>query len=207
MSNFFDPIFLIKVLGPAGIFTMVFIESGLFFGFFFPGDSLLFTSGLLVASGFFQFFYIFAGCAIAAFLGGLFGYLFGEQIGPAIFSRHDSIFFHRKHIDETHGYFSKYGNNTIFLARFLPIVRTFAPILAGVGKMKYSNFILYNFAGAVVWSFMLIGGGYYLGKIVPNIDKYILPIVVLIIVVSFSPALYQIFKKRRSKNKLIKIDS
>lgn len=199
MSIFFDPIFLIKTIGPPGIFAIVFIESGMFFGFFFPGDSLLFTAGLLAATGFFSPFYLAAGCASAAFLGGMFGYSFGKQIGPAIFSREDSIFFHKKHISDTRNFFQKYGVKTIFLARFLPVVRTFVPILAGVGSMRYGVFIIYNFLGSVVWSLLLVGGGFYLGKTIPDIERYILPIIFLIILISFLPTFFEIYRDKRRK--------
>lgn len=191
-----DPAFLIQSVGLLGVFVMVFVESGFFFGFFFPGDSLLFTAGLLASQGLFSFPILVIGCVAAATLGSAFGYFFGNQVGPAIFSREDSFFFHKKHVDETRRYYDRHGKKTIILARFIPIVRTFAPILAGVGRMRYRTFALYNFLGSVAWSLCLPGIGYFLGALVPGIQRYLLPVVLIIIVVSFIPSIAQFLRRR-----------
>ena len=115
------------------------------------------------------------------------GYWFGKKVGPKIFNKEDSLFFHKKHIERAQNFYNKYGNKTIFLARFIPVVRTFAPIVAGVGQMRYKNFITYNLVGGFVWSFCSVYAGYFLGQVIPGVDKYLLPIILLIIVVSFLP--------------------
>lgn len=196
MTHLLDPVFIISTLGLLGVFAIIFIESGVFFGFFFPGDSLLFTAGLLASENFFSFPVLVLGCALSAFLGGLVGYFFGVRVGPAIFSREDSFFFHKKHLLNAQAYYSAHGKMTIVLARFLPIVRTFAPILAGVGKMNRRTFMLFNFFGAVLWSLLLTGIGYFLGRVIPDAERYILPFVLIIIVASFLPPLLGLRKWR-----------
>src|SRR3989344_2098569 len=198
MFDILDPLLLIKTVGLIGVFAIIFTESGLFFGFFFPGDSLLFTAGLLASQGFFSFPELYFGSAIAASLGGVLGYAFGEQVGPSIFTRQDSFFFHKKHLGEAQQYYERHGIKTIILARFLPIVRTFAPILAGVGKMQYKTFLIFNVLGAFLWAFLLSGLGYYLGRVVPDPERYILPIILFIVVLSFLPAVVKFLRTRRS---------
>lgn len=195
--HYLDPAFLIETLGLIGVFSIVFAESGLFFGFFFPGDSLLFTAGLLASQGHFNVLLLWLGCVVAAIAGDSVGYAFGKKVGPKIFSREDSLFFHKKHIERTQAFYEKHGKKTIVLARFVPIVRTFAPILAGVGGMKYRTFFSYNIAGGLIWSTLLIGLGFVLGSAVPDIDRYLLPIVLVIITISFVPILFEWRKGRR----------
>ncbi|MEO8638143.1 MAG: DedA family protein [Candidatus Taylorbacteria bacterium] len=200
MFHFLDPIFLIKTLGLVGVIAIVFAESGLFFGFFFPGDSLLFTAGFLASQGYFPIAYLAIGSAFAAILGDSVGYAFGKHVGPKIFTREDSFFFHKKHVERTRIFYENHGNKTIILARFIPIVRTFAPILAGVARMNYSRFLFYNIAGGLCWSFGMSFLGFYLGRRVPHIDRFILPIIVLIIAVSFFPIVIELVKARRKKD-------
>ena len=190
---------IIKTLGLIGVLIIVFAESGLFFGFFFPGDSLLFTAGFLASQNYLNISILVFGAFICAVLGDSVGYWFGRKVGPKIFTKEDSIFFHKKHIERAQNFYNKYGNKTIFLARFVPIVRTFAPIVAGVGQMKYKNFLTYNIFGGFVWTFGMVFGGYFLGQIIPGIDKYILPIILIIIVVSFLPIIFETYKARRAK--------
>jgi membrane-associated protein len=188
----------VENLGLLGIFFVVFAESGLFFGFFFPGDSLLFSAGLLASAGYFNIFYLFFGSFFFAVLGDSVGYWTGKKLGPRIFSKPDSFFFNKKNLDKTTNFYDKYGKKTIVLARFVPIVRTFAPILAGAGNMKYDNFIFYNILGGFLWTFGMILGGYFLGNSINNIDQYILPIIAVIIFISFLPFINEFF---RNKNK------
>jgi len=198
LSNIIDPKLLIESFGLIGLLFIVFAESGLFFGFFFPGDSLLFTAGFLASQGLFDLSTILIGTFACAILGDSFGYWFGKKVGPKIFNREDSLFFHKKHIIKAQNFYNKYGNKTIFLARFVPIVRTFAPIVAGIGQMKYVNFISYNLIGGFVWSFALTLSGYFLGSIVPGIDKYLLPVIAIIIIISILPIVWEI-KKNNNK--------
>lgn len=174
--HFLDPKFLVPTFGLAGVVAIVFAESGLFVGFFLPGDSLLFTAGLLASQGHFNIVLLWAGCMAGAILGDSVGYAFGRKVGPRIFTREDSFFFHKRHIERTQAFYAKYGKKTIVLARFVPIVRTFAPILAGVGQMEYRTFLVYNIAGGIGWSTVMIFLGFGLGSAVPGIDQYLLPL-------------------------------
>jgi membrane-associated protein len=195
--NFFDILPLIQTIGLLGIFFFAFAESGIFLGFFLPGDSLLFTAGVMAAAGYFNITILFLGCFVAAILGDSFGYWFGGKIGPKIFSKPDSFFWNHKNLEKTAEFFRKHGNKTITLARFMPIVRTFAPILAGVGKMNYKTFLFWNVLGAMFWSGGLIFSGYFLGNQIKDIDQFILPIILVIIFLSVLPILFHLFKTRR----------
>lgn len=195
----FDLIALIKAAGYLGLFGIIFAESGLFVGFFLPGDSLLFTAGFLAAKGFLNIYFLIGLTFIAAVLGDNTGYWFGKKTGPRIFTREDSLLFHKDHINKAENFFKKYGPKTIIFARFVPIVRTFAPILAGVGKMNYQTFFAYNLIGGALWTIGLSLLGYFLGQLVPDIDKYLLPIVALIIIISVLPNIYQVLKMKFKK--------
>lgn len=195
-----DPRTLITTLGTFGIIAVIFMETGLFFGFFFPGDSLLFLSGFFASLGYLSIGWLLAGCFVAAILGDSVGYAFGKKIGPALFSREDSLFFNRKYIARAEHFYEKHGKKTIILARFIPIIRTFAPIVAGIGNMKYRTFISYNVVGALLWTWLLLLLGFGFGSLIPNPDKYILPTVLVIIVISAAPALWEIYKGWRGKN-------
>ena len=197
--DLFNVLPLIKTIGLLGIFLFAFAESGVFLGFFLPGDSLLFTAGVMAAAGYFNVFVLFLGCFVAAVLGDSFGYWFGGKIGPKIFSRPNSFFWNQKNLEKTAAFFKKYGDKTITLARFTPIVRTFAPILAGVGKMDYKVFLFWNVLGAVFWSGFLIFGGYFLGNSIKDIDQIILPIIFLIILFSFLPVFWHLIRKDKEK--------
>jgi len=190
---------LIKTFGYLGIFTIVFAESGLFFGFFFPGDSLLFTAGLIASQGFLNIWILVPLIILGAILGDNVGYWFGAKVGPKIFTREDSFFFHKRHVERTHNFYLKYGAKAVVLARFIPIVRTFTPILAGVGTMPYGTFLKFNIIGGVLWGAGVTLLSYFLGAIIPGIDRYLLPIVISIIVVSFLPIAFEFFKSRTKK--------
>jgi len=199
LFNFLDPEFLITTLGLLGVFAIVFAESGLFFGFFFPGDSLLFTAGLLASQGHFNILILWAGTTICAIAGDSIGYAFGKRIGPKLFTKEDSFFFHKEHIHRTEAFYEKHGKKTIILARFIPIVRTFAPILAGLGHMEYKTFLSYNILGGVLWTTTLLFLGYTLGTIIPSVDRYLLPIILAIIALSFLPILLEYRKSKRTR--------
>lgn len=190
----FDLEKLIQAVGYLGIFAMVFAESGLLVGIFFPGDSLLFTAGFLASTGIFNIFFLALICFIAAVLGDNVGYGFGKHYGPRIFKKEDSFWFHKKHLERAEKFYEKYGGKTIILARFTPIVRTFAPIVAGVGKMHYRTFFLYNLIGGFLWAVGISFAGYFLGKSIPNVDRYLLPIVILIIFVSLLPTIFHLIR-------------
>lgn len=195
----FDLIALIKAAGYLGLFGIIFSESGLFFGFFLPGDSLLFTAGFLASKGFLNIYLLVGLTFIGAVMGDNTGYWFGKKTGPKIFNKDDSFLFHKDHVTKAEKFFKKYGPKTIIFARFVPIVRTFAPILAGVGKMHYQTFFFYNLVGGFLWTAGLSFLGYFLGQLVPSIDKYLLPIIGLIILISIAPNIYQILKIKYKK--------
>ena len=196
---FLDPRDLIVTFGTIGLFAIVFAESGLFFGFFLPGDSLLFTAGLFASQGTLSLPLILVGCFVAAVAGDQVGYLFGKRVGPALFRRPDSRFFRQEYVERAQRFFEKYGAKTIVLARFVPIVRTFAPILAGVGKMPYRTFVLFNVVGGLLWAVGVTLLGYALGEMIPDIDRYLLPIIALIILISFIPIGMEWLKTRRQR--------
>ncbi len=197
LLSYLDPLVIIKTLGLIGVIAIVFAESGLFFGFFLPGDSLLFTAGFLASQDLISIWWLLIFCFIAAVAGDNVGYYFGKKVGPSIFSREDSLFFHKKHIEKAHTFYERHGKKTILLARFIPIVRTFVPIIAGVAKMEYKSFMLYNLMGGFLWSWGMLGFGYLLGQVIPNADKYLTPIILVIIVISFIPAVIEFFKQKK----------
>lgn len=193
-----DLIGLIKAVGYTGLFGIVFAETGLFLGFFLPGDSLLFVAGFLTAGGFFSLPVLLIGLFLSAVLGNMLGYEFGRRIGPKIFSREDSLIFKKAHALKAQYFYEQHGPKMILLARFMPIVRTFAPIIAGVANMKYSVFFLYNVIGAFLWVIGLVLLGYFLGNVI-DVDKYLLPIILVIISLSFLPAITAYIREKRKK--------
>ena len=190
-----DPRTLITTLGVLGVIAIIFLETGAFFGFFFPGDSLLFTAGYLASQGFVSLTWLLLGAFVAAVLGDSLGYAFGRKIGPAIFVRDDSVFFNKKYIVRAQHFYEKHGKKTIILARFIPIIRTFAPIVAGIGNMEYRKFLTFNVVGGFLWTWAMLWLGYGFGSLIPNPDKYIIPAVIVIILISASPALKEIYKE------------
>jgi membrane-associated protein len=193
------PEHLIEAFGTIGLFAIVFAESGLLFGFFLPGDSLLFTAGLLASRGVLNFPVIAVGCALAAIAGDQVGYVIGRKAGPALFKRPDSRFFHKKNVERARAYFEKNGPRTIILARFIPVIRTFAPVVAGVGQMDYQKFVTYNVVGGIVWGSGVTTAGYLLGESIPDIDRYLLPIIGVIVMVSFVPVALELRKAWQAK--------
>jgi membrane-associated protein len=178
---------LIRIGGLIGLIIIVFAETGLLIGFFLPGDSLLITAGLFAARGDFDIVTLNLTLIAAAILGDATGYWIGKRTGKALYSRPDSVFFRRKHLQITHDFYEKHGGKTIVLARFMPIVRTFAPVVAGVAEMGYRRFATYNIVGGVLWVTTMTLGGYYLGRAVPNIEQNIHYVVAIVIFVSLLP--------------------
>ena len=196
--NFLDPMFIVKTLGILGVAGVVFAESGLFFGFLLPGDSLLFTAGLLASQGYLHIIPLLVLCFISAVLGDNVGYAFGKKVGPKLFQKEESLIFKKSNLEKTQAFFNKHGKKSIILARFMPIVRTFTPILAGVANMPYKTFFMFNIIGGFAWTFGLTLMGYFLGKIVPNIEHYLTPIIIVIIFVSFISAILEFWRNRKS---------
>jgi len=184
----FDLPQIIETVGYIGLFAIVFAESGLFFGFFLPGDSLLLTAGLLASQGKLDLAILVIALPIAAILGDSVGYWFGKKTGPRIFRREDSLLFRRKNLLAAKAFYERHGGKTIVLARFMPFIRTFAPIVAGAVEMRYSRFLFFNVVGGLLWGVGVTAAGYYLGQSIPNIDRYFLAVVAAVIVLSALPA-------------------
>jgi membrane-associated protein len=193
-----DPRFLIETFGYIGLFAIIFAESGLFFGFFLPGDSLLLTAGLFATrpeTGL-KIWLLLPLLLVAAVLGDNVGYWFGAKAGPRIFNRDNSFLFRRKNLLAAKAFYDKHGGKTIIAARFMPFIRTFAPIVAGAVEMDYRHFFFYNLAGGGLWAFGVTLIGYFLGNI-PGIDKYFTPLVLAVIFISALPALIHVWNDSR----------
>ncbi len=193
----FDLIKLIETVGYFGLIGIIFAESGLFFGFFLPGDSLLLTAGLLASRGALQLPILLLTLAPAAVLGDNVGYWFGKKVGPPIFSRENSLFFRKKNLLAAKAFYERHGGKTIILARFMPFIRTFAPIVAGAVEMEYRRFFFFNLIGGVLWATGVTLAGYFLGETLPGIDRYFLLIIVVVIFISALPSLIHIWKEYR----------
>jgi membrane-associated protein len=184
-----------------GIILVVFAESGLLVGFFLPGDSLLVTAGVLAAKGgepHLSLPVILVGVVLAAITGDQVGYAFGRKVGPALFRRPNSRFFKQEHVEKTRLFFADHGPKAIVLARFVPFIRTFTPIVAGVGRMHYPTFMVYNVLGGVLWGTGLTMLGYALGEAF-NVDRYLLPIIGGVVLVSLLPVLREAVRARRAQ--------
>ena len=199
----FDLKALLGLIGYVGVVGIVFAESGLLIGFILPGDSLLFTAGFLASQGVFDIRLLSTLAFIGAVLGDSVGYAFGYRIGRKIFTREESLLFHKKNLLRAEQFYERYGGKTIILARFLPFIRTFAPILAGVGAMRYGRFLLFNVVGGVLWAVGLPVLGYYLGSTIPNVDRYLLPIILGIIGVSVLPSALHIVRRGEDRRRLV----
>jgi membrane-associated protein len=187
---------LIAWAGYVGLTIIVFCETGLLAGFFLPGDSLLVTAGLVASQGKLDIVKLNLLLMAAAIIGDSVGYAIGHFIGPRIFTKEDSFFFKKEHVRRTHEFFEKYGGKTIILARFVPIVRTFAPTVAGVGNMSYKRFLAFNVIGGVLWVSSMTLVGYFLGKAVPDIEKHLHIVIGIVILVSFLPIVFEMRRKR-----------
>ena len=176
---------------------IVFAETGLLIGCFLPGDSLLITAGLLAAAGHLNIWWINALLIAAAIIGDSVGYALGARLGPRIFTREKSLLFNPKHVLRTRHFYEKYGPKTIVIARFVPIIRTFAPVLAGVGMMEYRRFLTYNVLGGIGWVVSMSWAGYLLGQAVPNISRHMHVLVIVIIVLSCVPIAVEVYRERR----------
>jgi len=188
---------LIQWGGYVLLVAIVFAETGLLIGCFLPGDSLLITAGLLAAAGHLNIWWINVLLMAAAIIGDSVGYAIGARLGPRIFTREKSLLFNPKHVVRTQHFYEKYGPKTIVIARFVPIIRTFAPVLAGVGAMRYRRFVTYNVAGGIGWVASMTWTGYLLGQTVPNISKHMHVLVIVIIVLSCIPIAVEIYRERR----------
>ncbi len=180
------------------LFAIIFCETGFVVTPFLPGDSLLFVAGALAAAGDMYIHGLFAALAAASFLGDNTNYWIGRYVGPRIFSRQRSRLFNPEHLRRTQQFYEKYGAKMIFLARFMPIVRTFAPFVAGIGRMKYATFLFYSFSGSIAWVGSLAYAGYYFGN-VPVVKENLTIVIVIIVLISISPAIIEYARHRRTK--------
>ncbi len=195
---------LIETAGYVGVFTIVFIESGLLVGFFLPGDSLLFTAGFLASQGILDIHFLALGCFIAAVTGDSAGYWIGSKFGRKLYNRENSRLFQKDHLIKAEEFYHKHGGKTIILARFMPFIRTFAPVVAGMAKMDYKTFLTFNVVGGLLWALGLTYAGFFLGSLIPNVDKYLLPIILLIIFVSVAPGIFHVIKDPANRKSILK---
>lgn len=201
---------VIRAIGVLGIAAIVFAESGLLIGFFLPGDTLLFTAGFLAHDGIIgvNVHLMVAILFIAAVLGDNVGYWFGKKAGPRIFKREDSILFHKENLQRAEKFYEKWGPITLVIARFTPVVRTFAPIVAGVGKMNYKRFMFYNLFGGLLWTASLTYLGYYGGAFLEangiDVEALVVPVIIFAVLVSLFSPLLHIIRDPKSRNMVLR---
>ena len=195
-SNVYNVPELIRMVGFYGLIVIIFAETGLLIGFFLPGDSLLITAGLFAARGDLDFAMLILTLIPAAIVGNATGYYIGHRTGKALYSRPDSFLFRREHLHMTHEYYERHGGKTIILAQFIPILRTFAPVVAGVGEMGYRQFATYNIVGAILWVGGMTTAGYALGNAIPNIESRIHYVIAVVIAISLLPPAIALLRRR-----------
>ena len=207
LKQLVNPESIIQYGGIYLLLFVVFAETGLFVGFFLPGDSLLFTAGLLCSTGILQLHIslLIVLIIIAAVTGNMVGYAFGKKVGPMLFKRKSQFLFRQEHLIAAHEFYIKHGKKTIILSRFLPIVRTFAPIVAGIVKLDYHKFFIYSLLGAFFWVITLVLTGYFMGKYIPGTKDYLGYIVIFLIVITSIPFVYNSIRKKL-KTKIAKDD-
>jgi membrane-associated protein len=193
-----DPTALIMWGGYVALTIIIFAETGLLIGFFLPGDSLLVSAGLIAARGTLDVWLMCALLTVAAILGQTVGYAIGKAAGPRLFAREDSLFFKRSHLQRAQAFYEKHGGKTIVLARFMPIVRTFVPVVAGAARMDYRRFQIFNLIGGVLWVCGMLMIGYGLGRYIPGIEKHIDKVIILVIAVSLAPALISAWRRKHA---------
>jgi membrane-associated protein len=191
---------LIRWGGYLVLVAIVFTETGLLVGLFLPGDSLLITAGLVAAAGGLNIWWLNVLLCVAAVTGDSVGYAIGARIGPRLFTRQRSLFFNPRHVERTRRFYARHGAKTIVIARFVPIIRTLAPVVAGVGQMPYRRFLFYNVAGGVAWVVSMTWTGYLLGQAIPDIDRHIHLIVVVVVLLSVIPIVVEIARERRKRS-------
>jgi membrane-associated protein len=201
LHTLFDVQGLIQSAGPAApllVCIIVFIETGFFVGFFLPGDSLLVTAGVFSAAGVIPLKWLLLPVMLCAIAGDQIGYWIGRLAGVAIYKREDSFFFKRRHLQRAHDFYEKYGGKTIILARFIPIIRTFCPPVAGAAGMAYPRYLIYDIFGGAIWVGTMILGGYFLGRTIPNISQRIHYVILVVVILSLLPAVISILRSRRA---------
>lgn len=192
---------LIRAGGAPLICTIVFIETGFFVGFFLPGDSLLVTAGVLSAGEVIPLRWLLLPVMLCAIVGDQIGYWIGRAAGVTLYKKEESLFFRRKHLERAHDFYEKYGGRAVILARFVPIIRTFCPPVAGAAKMAYARYLTYDILGGVFWVGTMILGGYSLGRTIPNISQRIHYVIAVVIVLSLLPAVISVLRSRRAEDR------
>jgi membrane-associated protein len=189
---------LVRAGGLAVVCGIVFTETGLFFGFFLPGDSLLVTAGILAAAGHLGLAELLILVTLCAIAGDQLNYLVGRKAGEALYNRKDSLFFKKKHLERAHSFYEKYGVKTIILARFVPIVRTFCPAVAGAARMNYRTYFTFDILGGILWVFSMVLGGFFLGRTVPNVNQNLHVVIAIVVFLSILPAVIAALRERRA---------
>ena len=200
LRSLYDPEGLKELIRNGGaplVCTIVFVETGFFVGFFLPGDSLLVTAGIFSSAGVITLRWLLAPVMLCAIVGDQIGYWIGRTMGPALYRREDSLFFRRSHLQRAHEFYEKYGGRAVIFARFVPIVRTFCPPVAGAARMPYSRYLIFDIFGGVFWVGAMILGGYFLGRSVPNIGQRIHYVIAVVVVLSLLPAVISVLRARR----------
>lgn len=187
---------LIQAGGPTLVCTIIFVETGLFVGFFLPGDSLLVTAGILAAGNFLPLGWLLGPGILCAIIGDQLGYWIGRSAGPALYKREDSFFFRRSHLQRAHDFYEKYGGRAVIFARFVPIIRTFCPPVAGAAGMPYARYLGYDIFGGLFWVGAMILGGYFLGRSIPNIGQRIHYVIAAVVLLSILPAIIGVLRSR-----------
>jgi membrane-associated protein len=203
LRSLFDPEGLRELIRSGGaplICGIVFVETGFFVGFFLPGDSLLITAGILAAGGFLPLGWLLGPVMLCAIVGDQIGYWIGRSAGAALYKREDSFFFRRSHLQRAHEFYEKYGGRAVIFARFVPIVRTFCPPVAGAARMAYGRYVVFDIFGGIFWVGTMILGGYTLGRSVPNIGKYIHYVIAVVVIVSILPAVIGVLRSRKGSS-------
>lgn len=198
LRTLYDVEGLIRWGGPLLVCVIVFIETGFFVGFFLPGDSLLVTAGVFAAAGTIPLAWILVPVMLCAIVGDQIGYWIGRAAGASLYRREDSFFFRRSHLLRAHDFYEKYGGKTVILARFVPIIRTFCPPVAGAARMTYARYVTYDIFGGAFWVGSMVLGGYFLGRSVPNISQRIHYVIAVVVFLSVLPAIIGILRARRN---------
>lgn len=197
LHSIYDVEGLVRWGGPLLVYIIVFVETGLFVGFFLPGDSLLVTAGVFAAAGTIPLRWLLLPVMVCAIVGDQLGYWIGRSAGASLYRRKDSFFFRRSHLQRAHDFYEKYGGKTVILARFVPIIRTFCPPVAGAAGMPYSRYLIYDIFGGILWVGSMILGGYSLGRSIPNIGQRIHYVIAAVVLLSVLPVIIGFMKERR----------
>jgi membrane-associated protein len=198
LHSIYDVEGIIRTGGPLLVCLIVFVETGFFVGFFLPGDSLLVTAGVFAAAGVIPLKWVLLPVMLCAIVGDQIGYWIGRAAGSALYSREDSFFFRKRHLQRAHDFYETYGGKTVILARFVPIIRTFCPPVAGAAQMPYARYLIYDTFGGIFWVGTMVLGGYFLGRSIPNIGQRIHYVILVVVVLSLLPAFIALLRSRRS---------